>query len=1235
MGLLFDTLRIHPTLTDIDYLAYDRFGDRLLFWQDYSNQIWQVPVTCGAIGVNAHLVAQPGQRLTGMTKAPAAVVPKPDGSTEYVWNLRDVTAQGDSVCFDAQQNDLVLGERRKTLQEAFVTFQNSFSSDDLRASIDVPYVRVGNLTDIGVATDEVEYRADTTALITTTLATRDDQPVSGRVVVEVYDTAGVRVGGVIDQIVTVPPLAPLPLAGSFAIGRILPGEYVVKATLVQDDAQMASAQASFIVLPDNAQGTATSTLATDKFEYLPDDVVTISSRVTSLSQNVILESLSLMVRVYDASGAPVFSHGHPIEILLPGATREFVASQRLRNAPPGSYRVEQVLSDAAGHVFDTRETTYLVSSSAGNGHGLRGTVVATPAQVEQGNNVAIAANAENRGNADLAGVVLKLTVIDPDNQAVIASWQAPPVAIARDAGAPMTATWPTTGVPAGDYVVVFGADVAGNSVTLAHQTVRVVVPSVQLAAEIDLVAQPKLRALALIDAQATPAQRSFVLAATSAVGYELTFVTTPNDFDAGLRSGAYQLYLLLGADSALGATTQRLLREAVHRGEGLVVASGAGVLSDTLAQTLGLVPRTRAEPAKAETLRVLPGAPLPPASMALAPPLAVQTTRLAAATPYAEVEARMPAAPELVTVAEAVALNGRVELAYSGSDSGVNGTGLRLEALGRLRNADGTDRYTIWRIRNGGTTLRTAKLASVDGTWSREVDLPGKTETWLASPVVAADAQHRLTLGTQTLQTIAATSGVFTDTRIVDAGAYPGAIALWANATSGDGIEWSGSQNIAWGAVHSNASFRLNGAQNVMHGPVRYVQTLQNAGASNTFDVPPRRVAPHDLPLLLDLNDYRPGGRVAAAVGAKYFDGTGECTKKGKWQRSGANFPLPAGVYFVPCDVQMSGASLSGNATIVSTGTIQLSGASANFSPYFEGLQFGTLRQGGDGLKIASSSSIVAGLVYSPYASVELSGARGDYRCALVGDRIRISGAAVTFDPRACALATIQERMPAITAYTFGLGRAAYASFDLTAALVRYDANATGFLSHLVDAVVGETAPAQPFLRTGAALPVDVRLRRLRDGFRGELRLAAAGDASVALPVPPRWLVDLTQTNAFDTQALVLLGSGTHTALTATIAATTPIALDPLATKTLDVAHVPGETIADVITAVTALGNRDAPLDQALAALQRARTAQTAGDAAGVRAALLDAAEAAGRSAHATAAALRTRIGWLIWTAQR
>src|SRR5690606_7656012 len=107
-AVLFDTLNVNSIINDIDYLAFDRFGSRLMMYNDYERMIWQVPVTCGAIGVDAHITTAPGQSLTAMTKAPAAVVAQADGRTEYVWSLRDVSADGASVCFDTELKGLEL-----------------------------------------------------------------------------------------------------------------------------------------------------------------------------------------------------------------------------------------------------------------------------------------------------------------------------------------------------------------------------------------------------------------------------------------------------------------------------------------------------------------------------------------------------------------------------------------------------------------------------------------------------------------------------------------------------------------------------------------------------------------------------------------------------------------------------------------------------------------------------------------------------------------------------------------------------------------------------------------------------------------------------------------------------------------------------------------------------------------------------------------------------------------------
>ena len=53
VSALFDGLQISSHLRDIDYLAFDRFSSRLLLWADSYGEIWQVPVTCGAISVEA------------------------------------------------------------------------------------------------------------------------------------------------------------------------------------------------------------------------------------------------------------------------------------------------------------------------------------------------------------------------------------------------------------------------------------------------------------------------------------------------------------------------------------------------------------------------------------------------------------------------------------------------------------------------------------------------------------------------------------------------------------------------------------------------------------------------------------------------------------------------------------------------------------------------------------------------------------------------------------------------------------------------------------------------------------------------------------------------------------------------------------------------------------------------------------------------------------------------------
>ena len=722
ISLLFDALKIDPRLGDIDYLAFDRFGNRILMWNHNDGKIWQVPVTCGAISVDAHLVTPPGQTLSGMTVPQSATVPLADGSTEYVWNFRDVTSSGQQVCFDTTLHGLALGETRQTLDSAFITFQNSFAANDVHEPLDIPDVHVDNLLQMAVTTDQPDYPANANAQVTTTLTNTNIVEVDGDLVVNVYDAAGVLVGEVTQQVVNIPAGASLPLTNPFAIGTILPAQYTVTAVLSNNGLNVAQAQTTFNVLPDNVDASATSTVHTDKQTYNADDQVLIGSRVQSLSANAIQSDLALMIEVVDGSGAIQFSHSYNIGQLLPDSILDFSTPDNLTNAAAGSYTVKQDLLDAQGHVFNHVEATFNVSSSSDTGFGLTGTIVATPKSIPIGDVVTMHAVATNMGNSELDNLPLTISIVDPESGSVLQSFDQT-ASLAQGASVPLDATWITQGQAGKTYLAVLttvvGSGAAAKTITLATDTFDLTAPAYHVDADVTLNATtPPLAALVLVDTNTSSADTTRVSTELAAHGYVATFANTANDFAGGVRSGAYQLYLLLATQVAPDATTQRLLREAVHRGEGLVLANGVSALPDALAQAIGLQASDRLPTINAASMAILASAPGGAAHVDFAPTLPARIVVPQSAQTLATLTGRLPATPEQGTLAQEVADVGRVDIRYDGNDAGTNGTHLALSSMGRIENVDGSDRYSVWRIRNSGDTSRNVSLSSSDGSYA-------------------------------------------------------------------------------------------------------------------------------------------------------------------------------------------------------------------------------------------------------------------------------------------------------------------------------------------------------------------------------------------------------------------------------------------------------------------------------------------------------------------------------------
>lgn len=562
IAALFDGLQISSSLNDIDYLAYDRFGNRLLMWNHGDSKIWTVPVTCGAISVEAHVVTKPGQSLTGFSSAPSASVPLADGRTDYVWSLRDVTSNGATIAFDTILKGLRLGDLTSVADSGYILFKNSFSPTDVRVPLDIPNVRVSNLVSLNVATDKGDYNANTTADVTSNLVNTFTRTIGGTLTVEVLDKTGTRVGIVTQQGVVITANGTIPVIAPFAIGSLTPAQYTVKATLVDNGIEQAKAQSTFNVLPDNLTASARETVVTDKRAYNPTDRVLITSRAISQSANVNLDTLTLMVRVYDPANQLLFTHGHVVVQLLAGAIREFTVNQPLTNGAEGTYTVRQELRDNQGRVLHQSETAYNIGASSNTGFGLAGTIAAAPKEVRVGETIALSGTVTNSGNSAITNLPLTIRVVDPAQNTVVAEFPVTAASIAVSGSfAVPSSNWVANVRPNATYLAVLvatiGTGAAATTQTLATDTVKVIP---QIAVTINAtagtpqtvkVSQPYANALeaTVRDTVGNPFPGATVTFSVPASGASATF----NAASSGVTDAAGKVRVNVTANATAGA----------------------------------------------------------------------------------------------------------------------------------------------------------------------------------------------------------------------------------------------------------------------------------------------------------------------------------------------------------------------------------------------------------------------------------------------------------------------------------------------------------------------------------------------------------------------------------------------------------------------------------------------------------------------------------------------------------
>lgn len=220
-------------------------------------------------------------------------------------------------------------------------------------------------------------------------------------------------------------------------------------------------------------GTASCRLLPSALTYTSTERVEMVGEVTHTTQSLTLTGLFLALEVRNTANALVFVASRELATLPPGVRHSVSFGFEALGLAPGEYQALFTVA-SAGTVLSQCSVSFAIESSAASGVGLEGELSLDPAEVEVGEPVTASYTVMNQGNAELAGLLLKVLVVDPDTGAMLAS-ASEAVTLAAGASHSANPSLDTQSLAAGSYLVVLAADLSttGERRTLDSEVLAV------------------------------------------------------------------------------------------------------------------------------------------------------------------------------------------------------------------------------------------------------------------------------------------------------------------------------------------------------------------------------------------------------------------------------------------------------------------------------------------------------------------------------------------------------------------------------------------------------------------------------------------------------------------------------------------------------------------------------------------------------------------------------------------
>lgn len=363
----------------------------------------------------------------------------------------------------------------------------------------------------------------------------------------------------------------------FFTGTLYEGQYQVRMEMVDNTGQtvMTATTAFEIVTP--IVDKVAAAITTDKPVYNPLETVHIQNRIKNQVPNAIVDDLTAITTIYAPDNSIFWTNNKAIPQLLPQQFQDQNHTVTLGRALPGTYKISLLIQDSQAIEKASSTTNIEVQSTAGTGFGLIGKINATPTNVFKSESVSLNAQVENLGNATVENLPIVLSIIDPQAEQIVTQWTKNIASLIIDGQYDIAQNWQAWGDVGKTYVATLGIQQANGEIKILATTSFIIVEKINSS----LQQGTKGRLLILLDNQTPPgqktapnlsAQRAFLEALLDTEAWTYTIVTNEEAFTQELRSGGYIVYILLSEHEKLAEQVQKELREAVYRGEALIVA---------------------------------------------------------------------------------------------------------------------------------------------------------------------------------------------------------------------------------------------------------------------------------------------------------------------------------------------------------------------------------------------------------------------------------------------------------------------------------------------------------------------------------------------------------------------------------------------------------------------------------------------------------------------------------------